>query len=514
MTLHAVSSSSSRVNTELVLGRTEPRLSTPPLRDVLNDRSASYGYAVIDFARNILRTPLDPWEEHAVIRGGELKHDGITPRFRKVLIIVARQQGKTYMVRVLTQFWLFVEQWPMVFGMSTTASMAKKQWEIVVREATKNPALSPDVESVTRSKGLETLTTVEGCEYCFGAATEDGGGRSLSIDRLIVDELRKHKDTGPWNAAYLAMNGRPLGQAYCITNQGDLRSVTLRSIRADALRDIQDGNEDGDVCLLEWSAPDKSSPMDLHALAAANPNMNRVGWDGQLRMDQNTVLGQGRQALLAGGRELSKHLTEVLCMEVDALDAAVDPVAWRSGNRESFAQPRSRTVGFIDVSPTQKHVTLCGAVMQVDGKIRVVTLADWEGAGALAAMRADLPGLVAEHELRKLGWVPGNYTAVLGSYLAKLKVPGCEIVELGGEDVLQACMGFSERVLAGEVVHLNDPLLEAHITRAAKYYVGDRWRFTWDGKDDVDAAYAAAGAAHLALTLPKPIRGSISIVRD
>ena len=52
-----------------VRGRTEPRLFTPPLRELTPE--TSYGFDVIDFSRDILMHPLDPWQERAAIRGGE-----------------------------------------------------------------------------------------------------------------------------------------------------------------------------------------------------------------------------------------------------------------------------------------------------------------------------------------------------------------------------------------------------------------------------------------------------------
>ncbi|MGK4593915.1 hypothetical protein [Amycolatopsis sp. w19] len=48
----------------------------------------SYGFDVIWFAGHVLKAPLDPWEQVAVIRLGELLPDNATPRFRTVLIIV------------------------------------------------------------------------------------------------------------------------------------------------------------------------------------------------------------------------------------------------------------------------------------------------------------------------------------------------------------------------------------------------------------------------------------------
>src|SRR5262245_1903413 len=75
-----------------LLGRTEPRLFTPPLRPL--NRKTSRGFEVIDFAK-MIGEPLLPWQEWAVIHALELNPDG-TYRFRTVLILVARQNGKSH----------------------------------------------------------------------------------------------------------------------------------------------------------------------------------------------------------------------------------------------------------------------------------------------------------------------------------------------------------------------------------------------------------------------------------
>lgn len=501
MTLHAVRSSPLGVDSEdLVLGSKEPRLFTPPLReDLFTNPGASYGYGVIEFAIK-LGTPLDPWEEEAVIRAGELLPDG-SPRFRRVLIIVARQNGKTFMVRLLTAYWLAVDAWEMVYATSNTAANAKRQWLKVVDLFETHPFLQPFFKRKMQTTGMETLTTVDGAEHCFGAANGDAG-RSFSIDRLIIDELRQHRTFDAWDAAYPAMSARPYAQAWCITNQGDLRAVVLDYLRDAALKDIEEGNTDGDICLLEWSAPEGSSPTDPAAIAAANPNLGR-------RITLKSFLGEARAALEKGGDKLATFLTEYLCMKVPALDAAVDAYAWRAGNREGWAQERSRRAFFFDVNPTNTHATLCYASVLVDDRIVVEVVKDWHANAAGPATkhaRADLPGLLATLRPQKLGWLPVGPSGNLGSYMAKLKVRGVELETVEGTDVAQMCMGLAERVLSGDVVHQNDALLEAHITGAAKYKQGDMWRFMRaDGTEDVDAAYAAAGAVHLALTLPKPV---------
>jgi hypothetical protein len=64
-------------------------------------------------------------------------------------------------------------------------------------------------------------------------------------------------------------------------------------------------------------------------------------------------------------------------------------------------------------------------------------------------------------------------------------------------------MGFSEQVDAHRIAHSGDPLLDAHVSAAEKLSTGDGWRFSRKGEGHVDAAYAAAGAVHLARTLPE-----------
>ena len=73
-----------------LLGCTEARLYTKPLRPLT--RKTSKGWEVIDFAR-MIGEPLLPWQEWAVIHALELLPDGGF-RFRTILILVARQNGK------------------------------------------------------------------------------------------------------------------------------------------------------------------------------------------------------------------------------------------------------------------------------------------------------------------------------------------------------------------------------------------------------------------------------------
>ena len=87
-------------------GVTVPRLWTPPLRRL--DRRTSKGWDVIDFARIVLGIRLYPWQQWLLVHALELDPDG-SYRFSKVIVEVARQNGKTTLVTVLEAYWLFVD---------------------------------------------------------------------------------------------------------------------------------------------------------------------------------------------------------------------------------------------------------------------------------------------------------------------------------------------------------------------------------------------------------------------
>lgn len=498
-----------------VLGRTEPRLWTPPRRELTP--ATSYGFDVVEFADEVIRAPLDPWQEWAAIHGGELLEDG-RPRFRKLLLIVARQNGKTHLLVVLALYWLFVERVRLVLGTSTNLGYAKESLEKAVELAESDPTLAPLVDRVRRAAGEEALIAEHGGRYRIAAANRRGG-RSLTIDRLILDELREHHTWDAWNASYNATNAVPDAQAWAITNQGDTRSVVLESLRSDAVETV-DGVDrirtDGDpeLGVFEWSAPPGSSADDVDALAQANPNLGR-------RINARSLVADGARAIRNGGEELASFQTEVMCMRVDNLDPAVDAAAWRAGeDTAAFDIPADGPgVMCLDVSLDEKHATLCAGVQLPDGRVRVGVVQAWD---ELGRMRRELPRLVGEWSPRVFAWFPNGPAAAVAAALRARKGTkraavwpprGVRVEEIGGE-AAPVCMGFAEAVVSGDVVHNGDELLTGHVTGAERSRQGDAWRFTRRGAGHCDAAYAAAGVVHLARTMPKRRRARLVVAPD
>ena len=92
-----------------IYGKTEPRLYTPPLRELTPE--TTLGHAAIAYAKEILGMDLYPWQEWELIHSmeiiGDLKGEWRF-RFRIVVDMISRQNGKTVLSKVKASFFLNV----------------------------------------------------------------------------------------------------------------------------------------------------------------------------------------------------------------------------------------------------------------------------------------------------------------------------------------------------------------------------------------------------------------------
>jgi hypothetical protein len=502
---------SSTKSPNVVLGRVEPRVFTPPRRD-LSREEASWGYDFIDFCEYI-GWELDEWQKWLAIHIGELNKDG-SARFRKAIILVARQNGKTVFTRLLILYWMWVDRVELIIATSTNLNMAKKSWRQVVKLAESTPALAKGLEPkhTYMAVGDEDFWNIYDSHYTF-AAPNSRAGRGDTVDRCILDELRQHRNRDTWDAIIPAMNAKRDALAVCISNEGDLTAVVLHEEYDAALEYVETGEGDPTTFLAAWSSPQGSKPTDLEALAQANPNLNRKRATGNyLRQEQ--LLGEAIKAEKLGGESLARFKIEYMCQRIDLLDSAIDPSAWRNCGVDDdefpdLANYRRRLALCYDVSLDGTHATLMAAV-RIDDEIYVEVVKTWAGYGATRALRAELPDWVTRLRPRALGWFPNGPAAAVAASLKDRSTnnqwpPRGILVEELNTETPAVCMGLAEQVLSDEIRHPCDPLLNAHVKQTQKLPRGDQWVFTRKGSQPVDATYALAGAVHLVRTMPAPL---------
>ena len=487
-----------------IMGSPVPRLWTPPLVELTPE--TSYGYELITFARDVLGTPFDPWQEWLSIHAGELLPDR-RPRFRVVLALVARQNGKSTWARAVILYWMFLElaslgAWhePFILGTSTDRSYAKKFWEKIGALIRANRLLAPELAGIRKTISEECITTTAGVEYGF-AANNASAGRSRTIHRALVDEVRQHKTLDAWGAITGAMNAVSHGQVLCISNQGDDTAMLLDTLRVPALDYLETGRGDHRLGIFEWSSPAGSDPTDPLALAWANPNLGR-------RIDLDTLAGAASRAARAGGVELASFRTEAMCMRVQLLDPAIDPDLWAGLRTETpldLATVRDRVALCLDISLDGSHATLIAAA-EIDGRVHVDVVKAWSGFGCTKALRAELPALVTRVRPRVLGWFPAGPAAALAADMTERRARGwpprrVKLAELRAETTA-VCMALPGLVQTGDIVHAGDPMLDAHVGSAQRLNRGDGYVYQRRGTGPIDGVYALAGAVHLARTLP------------
>lgn len=499
-----------------LLGSTLPRLWTPPLITEGGPGGCpcgcaltpltSFGFDLIDFARDAIGMPFDPWQQFLAIHIGELLPDG-RPRFRYVLVLVARQNGKTTFGDVLILFWMFIERVPLVLGTSTDRSYAKRAWERICELAVDNPWLKRDLGpgAIRKEISRESLNTKHKASYFF-AANNGRAARSTTLHRWLCDEVREHKNSDTYDSASKAMNAVRTAQVVAVSNQGDANAVVLDRLRRPAVEFIETGNGDPRLGLFEWSSPDGAEPTDPTALAAANPSYG-------YRIDPEVLIADGARALAAGGEELAKFRTEVMCQRVTLMDPAIDLHRWRDCHALTpvdLADHRGRVAACLDVALDGSHATLVVAAKLLDGLVHTEVAMAWDGFGCTKRVRAELPDLIAKIRPKMLGWFPNGPAAAVAADLAAPAKrrrgaawpPRGVTIEPITTETAAVCMGLAELVIAGQIRHTGDPLQTAHVGAAQKLRTGDRWVFVRRDVDPIDGAYATGGAVHLARTMP------------
>lgn len=369
-----------------LFGRTEPRLWTRPLRELTPETSR--GFEVIEFALTILGVVLYPWQQWLLIHALELREDG-TYRFKRVIVLVARQQGKTMLASVLAAWWLFVDSArnpervpPLKFkvvGVAQNLDIAKEPWAAVKSWCDPDPETEEEAElaidalqdataKVRDANGSIAITARSRAHYEIRAAKN---ARGKPAARVLMDEMREQRDWVAWNAVSQTLKSFWSGQLWGISNAGASDAVVLRTQRDAGLADIADwdayveaglmsaeefaNTRDTSLALFEWSAPDGCAKDDVDGILQANPS---IGYGAMTVAD---ALADIRAMTDAGYR------TEVLCQWVTALvDSFIEVKDWRD-LQVPIAEvkiPRgARTVWAVDTSTSASRRTWIGSAV-------------------------------------------------------------------------------------------------------------------------------------------------------
>lgn len=160
-------------------GHVEPRIYTPPLRELTPD--TSLGFDVIDFAEIVLQVVLQEWQKWLFIHALEIIGDFEGEwhfRFRTIIVLIARQNGKTFVGKILAAYFLYVLGVRLVIGTAQSLDQAEDTWSETVEMCQDIPDLASEIEHVWHTNGAKRLSLTGGRDYRVKSSTRRAGAAS------------------------------------------------------------------------------------------------------------------------------------------------------------------------------------------------------------------------------------------------------------------------------------------------------------------------------------------------
>lgn len=505
------SRSSALVATPPVKGCTTPRLFTPPLPSNCDaertdgclcgcglNPDTSWGFECIEFLENVLRWELIPYQKWLYIHALERDETGLEFRFRTLVILIARQNGKTQWLKGLGLWKMYLDGAEQVLITAQNLALAEKTLAEAIADVKANRLLRREyrrhsttngkfdlvlksINECRRAQGLEPLDTPGAenpREWRTTPATAQGG-RSLSVDLAMLDELRLHRSWDAWNAITPTTKSRPRSLNVGASNAGDASSVVLRSLRDRAIAKIDAGaTADTQVFLADWSIPDGVDFTDPQYWPIANPGMGYL--PGHTLRDMLGVLEE-MQDNLAGFQ------TEYCCMWVSTLTPGILPAPdWKDTTDNTSRRGEDAPVwASLDINFERTKSYIGVSAERADGWHNEVIAAargtDWVLPWFLDPKRLieDELGPITvdgkQYRSRFAGVVIQARGAPASGHIETLREAGIPVVELGGPDLTQAYGDYLDKLREHRVWHRPSPALDEAAAIAQKKNLGDAW---------------------------------------
>lgn len=493
--------SSSKTARAKAVGCEEPRIFTPPLRRLTP--KTSHGFQAVEFAEQVIGIELLPWQRWLLIHALELRQDG-SYRFRTVVVLVARQSGKSTLLQILALWRMYLSAGArLVIGTAQNLDIAEEVWQGAVDLVDEVPELKSEVARVDKTNGKKSLTLTSRSRYKVQAANRRGG-RGLSGDLILMDELREHQSWDSWGAVTKTTMARHEAQVWAASNAGDTASIVLRFLRElahEALGDpdgllggesraVDDDLDDGDsLGIFEWSAPPDCAISDREGWAQANPALG------------HTI---SERAIASAARTDPEWVfrTEVLCQWAPmALDAVIDLRSWAALADED-ATPTGPLVLGIDVAPGHSSASVVATDGQVVELVERRTGAAW--------LPARVRELQDKHGVTAVAFDPAG---PIGSLVPELEQAGVSLSPIDGKNSVRSCGSFVSAVGEAAFKHRNDPDLTAAVVGCRRRAVGDGHK--WSRKDstvDISPLVAASLALWAASAVEAPVSGFALVI--
>ena len=417
-----------------------------------------------------------PWQQH--VADVALEIDPATGRlaYRRVILTVPRQSGKTTLMLALFLHRMLGMGSPQVAAYGAQNGLdarmrLQREWHgvgdkpagILQRSKVLRGTYTP-----SWATGAEALLFHNGSRLQVVAGTEKSG-HGQTLDLAMVDEAFAQRDGRLEQALSPAMVTRPEPQLWFISTAGSPSDTWFRD-KVERGREAVDGS--GGLAFFEWSAPEDAEINDRAAWRACMPALGHT-------------ISEAVVAAECLGMATDEFRRAYLNQWVDrGAEGAFDAGQWSSLIDTSPPTPEVGSLSFgVATAPDRSWSAICAAWRRPDGNTQLLVGDDYRRDATW------VPARVAELQARYGGKV------LVDSASRALNIPGA--IELSAGEQAEAQNAMADAVIAGTLRHGNEVSLNESNRRSM-------WRASGETRvldrrnvaSDISPLVAAALAAH------------------
>jgi len=436
-----------------LVGDLKPRLHSPWLKG--NSRVEE----VIKFAEQIGQ-PLLKWQE-LILRDILTVDKNNNYIRRSILLLIARQSGKSHLARMRVLAGLFCFGEKDILIMSSNRAMALKSFNIMVDIIERNEFLRIQLKGgsvkkgVYRTNGQERIILESGAQVEVVAATSDGA-RGRSADLLWIDELREVSEVA-MDASKSVTLTRSNSQRIFTSNAGDAFSKVLNDLHSQCLN-----HPPKSLGFYEYSAPAFCDIWDRKAWAMANPSLGYLISEEAI---EETVATSTVEATR----------TETLCQWISSLSSPWTPNSWEDiCDRSIEMSPGPLTMFAFDIDMSRRNAALMAGQILPDGRIGVALVQTWESQISVDELKiaADIKGWCDLYKPRAVLYDRYSTLAVAD----RLQKSGVMVETIVGAEFYAACSTLKDAIDNRHIVHSGQQILDDQMNNCGAKSTDSQWR--------------------------------------
>ena len=408
-----------------------------------------------------------PWQAQVANVAGELDPATGRPAYREVRVTVPRQSGKTTLILVVevdrslswgpAQRTLYAAQ-----DRNNSRAKWEEQCELLSRSTLRKTF------TTRRQTGMERMVFRPTGSTVGITASGETSGHGQTLDLGVIDEAFAQRDERLIQAFRPAMVTRRAAQMWIVSTMGTEESTFLHDRVDDGRARVEAGERSG-VAYFEWSASDDDDQDDPATWWRCMPALGHTVTEDTIQADHDSMpadefsraymnrrTGGGRPIFDAGTWQACRSSSQLGGMPCFAVDVTPDR-AWASIGVAGWGPDRRQHVEIVEHRPGT----------------------DWVAERLDSLYRRWNPWPVVI-----------DPASPAGSLLVDLVSLGVKTETIGTRDYAAACGQFYDAVIAGQMAHLDQPVLNAAVGAARKRQLGDAWAWARRSGGDVSPLVA------------------------